>query len=290
MMIFKPDTVLRWHREMVRRKWTFRRKANPGRPKISSELEALIVCLAKENPRWGYDKIQGELLKLGHRLGSTSVRNILKRHRVNPISQRSTGSWRSFLGHYKDQILACDFFTVETIWLKTIYVLFFIEHGTRRIHLAGCTKNPDAGWVSQQARQLVWELKDDTQEMAYLIHDNDTKFTSFFDNVFCSEGIEIVHTPYHAPKANAFAERWVRSVREECLDQILVVNEKHLGNVLREYTDYYNHSRPHQGIHQHFPVPSPGRISEGPIRRRDVLGGIIHDYYRQPQPPVLGNG
>ena len=133
MLIFKPDTVLGWHRELVRRKRTFRRKGNPGRPCITSELQALIVRLAKENPRWGYDKIHWELLKLGHRLGVTSMRNILKRHRVTPVSQRSTGSWCSFQGDYKDQILACDFFTVETIWLKTIHELFFIELGTRRI-------------------------------------------------------------------------------------------------------------------------------------------------------------
>jgi len=155
MLIFKPDTVLRWHRVLVRRKWTFKRKGKPGRPGISSELEALIVRLAKENPCWGYDKIQGELLKPGYNLSASSVRNILKRHRLTPASERSSGSWRSFLGHDKDQILACDFFTVETIWLKTIYVLFFIELGARRVHLAGCTTNPDTTWVTQQARQLV---------------------------------------------------------------------------------------------------------------------------------------
>jgi transposase InsO family protein len=202
--------------------------------------------LAKENPRWGYDKIQGELLKLGHRVGATSVRNILKKHRITPVSQRSTGSWRSLLKHYQDQIRACDFFTVETIWLKTIYVLFFIELGTRRIHLAGCTANPNKIWVTQQARQLVWNFEDsDWDRMTFLIHDNDTKFTASFDNVFSSEGIEILHTPYQAPKANAFAERWVRSVREECLDHILVLNESHLHRVLKEYTDYYNYVRPH---------------------------------------------
>ena len=205
LVIFKPDTVLCWHRDLVRCKWIFRRKGNPGRPGISSELEFPIVRLAKENPRWGYDKIQGELLKLGHSLGATSVRNILKRHRITPVSQRSTGSWRSFLRHYKGQILACDFYTVETIWLKTIYVLFFIELGTRRIHLAGCTKNPDTTCVTQQARQVVWDLKDNDRDIAFLIRDNDTKFTSSFDSVFSSEDIEIVHTPYRAPRANAYA-------------------------------------------------------------------------------------
>jgi hypothetical protein len=163
MLIFKPDTVLRWHRELVRRKWTFKRNGKPGRPGMSSELGALIVRLAKE----GYDKIQGELLKLGYNLSVSSVRNTLKRHRLTPASERSSGSWRSFLEHYKDQILACDFFTVETIWLKTIYVLFFIELGTRRVHLAGCTTNPDTTWVTQQARQLVWYLMDDAQDRAF---------------------------------------------------------------------------------------------------------------------------
>ena len=290
MLIFKPGTVLGWHRKLVCRKWTFRRKGKPGRPCISPELPALIVRLAKENPRWGYDKIHGELLKLGHRLGVTSVRNILKRHRVIPVSQRSTGSWCSFLEHYKDQILACDFFTVETIWLKAIYVLFFIELGTRRIYLAGCTTNPDVTWVTQQARQLVWNLKDDSRDMAFLIHDNDTKFASSYDNVFSSEGIEILNTPYRAPKANVYAELWVRSVREECLDHILVLNENHLHCVLREYGKYYNHARPHQGLGQHFPVSGPERSIKGPIRRRDILGGVIHDYYRQASASFSGYG
>jgi hypothetical protein len=179
---------------------------------------------------------------------------------------------------------------VETIWLKTLYVLFFIELGTRRMYLAGCTTNPDITWVTQQARQLVWNLKDDSRDMAFLIHDNDGKFTYSFDRVLSSEGIEILHTPYRAPRANAFAERWVRSVREECLDDILVLNENHLHSVLREYGEYYNHSRPHQGLDQHFPVSGPVSNTAGPIRRRDILGGIIHDYYRQPSASVSGYG
>jgi putative transposase len=227
---------------------------------------------------------------LGYSLVASTIRNILKRHRLTPASERPSGSWRSFLGHYKDQILACDFFTVETIWLKTIYVLFFIELGTRRVRLAGCAPNPDKIWVTQQARQLIWNLKDDSQDMAFLIHDNDTKFSSSFDTVFSSEGIKIVHTPYRAPRANAYAERWVRSVREECLDPILILSEDHLRRVLKEYGRYYNHDRPHQGIGQRFPVSGPTRCMKGPIRRRDVLGGVIHDYYRQPSNPASGYG
>jgi len=253
-------------------------------------LEALIARLAKENPRWGYDKIQGELLKLGYSLSASSVRNILKRHRLTPASEQSSGSWRSFLGHYKDQILACDFFTVETIWLKTIYVLFFIELGTRRVRLAGFTPNPDSTWVTQQARQLIWDLREDPKDRAFLIHDRDTKFTSSFDTVFSSEGMKVVHTPYQAHRANAFAERWVRSVREECLDPILILSENHLRSVLKEYGRYYNRDRPHQGIGQCFPVSGPERCMKGPIRRRDILGGIIHDYYKQPPISVSDYG
>jgi len=180
---------------------------------------------------------------------------------------------------------------VETICLKTIYVLFFIELDTRRIHGAGCTSNPNTIWVTQQARQWVWDLKDnDRVRMAFLIHDHDPKFTSSFESVFSSEGIEILHTPHRAPRANAYAERWVRSVREECLDPILVLNENHLRRVLKEYAQYYNHFLPHQGLGHRFPLSGPTRYKEGLIRRWDILGGVIHDYYRQPSTPVSGYG
>ena len=187
-------------------------------------------------------------------------------------------------------MLACDFFTLETIGLKTIYVLFFIELGTRRVRLAGCTANPNSTWVTQQARQLIWELEDESQVKAYLIRDNDKKFPPAFDTMFTSHGIEIVNTPFQAPRANSFAERWVRTVRQECLDPILIVNERHLRRVLQEYIAYYNQARPHQGICQHFPISAPEWITEGPIRRRNVLGGIIHDYYRLPSALASSSG
>ena len=280
LFIFKPDTVLRWHRELVRRKWIFQRKRKPGRPRIVSWLEVLIIRLARENPRWGYDRILGELLKLGYWVCPTSIRNILKRHRLSPVSERASTTWRSFLNHYKDQILATDFFTIETAWMQTIYVLFFIELGTRRIHFAGCTPDPNAAWVTQQARQLMWDLEDSHQPFRFMIHDHDTKYSAMFDTVFVSEQIKIIHTPFHAPKANSFAERWVRSVRQECLDHILIINQNHLRRVLMDYIDFYNHHRPHQGINQRFPISRPHRSRNGPVRRRNVLGGIIHDYYR----------
>jgi hypothetical protein len=178
-------------------------------------------------------------------------------------------------------MLACDFFTIETVFLKTVYVLFFIEVGTRRVYLAGCTSQPDSAWVTQQARQLLWQLSDTDTPKHFLIHDRDTKFTASFETVFASEGIETVLTPYQAPNANAFAERWVRSVREECLDRLLIVNQTHLRRVLREYVDYYNTAHPHQGLQQQAPIPFRRGPATGPIACRDVLGGILHDYRRE---------
>ena len=192
--------------------------------------------------------------------------------------------------HYKGQILACDFFTIETIGLQTIYMLFFIELGTRQIHFAGCTEKPDAIWITQQARQLIWDLDDSSQPFRFLVHDHDTKFSSLFDNVFISDSINVIHIPFQAPKANSFAKHWVRSVREECLDHILIINQNHLHRVLKEYVNYYNHHRPHQGIDQQFPISEPKHNRNGPIQRRNILGGIIHDYYRQPLSSNRGLG
>ena len=188
---------------------TFKSQRKPGRPRLDPDLESLIVNMAKENPRFGYGKLQGELKKLGFKLSQNSVKHVLQRHGLPPALERSKDgtSWQTFLSHYRDQMLAGDFFTVETAWLKTIYVLFFIELGTRRVHFAGCTVHPDSAWVTQQARQLAWTLEEQESLMKYLIHDRDTKFSVSFDTVFASEGIEIILTPYQAPNANAFAER-----------------------------------------------------------------------------------
>ena len=282
--IFQPETVLRWHRELVRLKWTYERKNKGGKPLIDQELESLILRLAKENPRWGYGKIEGELLKLGFKVSQTTIQKTLRRYHILPAPVRGgTIGWRHLMSHYKQQILATDFFTVETIKLRTLYVLFFIELGTRRVHISGITSNPDGAWTAQQARQLVWEMEDRKNEFHFLIHDNDTKFTDKFDAVFRSEDMRVIRTPYQAPNANAFAERWVRTVREECLDHILVLNEAHLRNVLREYVeDYYNSARPHQGIGQGIPWPRGQPVGSGAVQKRKVLGGIINDYYRVP--------
>jgi putative transposase len=169
---------------------------------------------------------------------------------------------------------------VETLFLQTVYILFFIELGTRRVHVAGCTAHPTAAWVTQQARQLSWQHQDGVLPMRYLLHDRDSKFAPAFDTVFASEGVEVIRTPYRAPNANAVAERWIRSAREECLDHLLIVGEGHLRRVLTAYADYYNHARPHQGRDQRPPLERAPRSPQGPVRRRDVLGGLLHDYYR----------
>jgi putative transposase len=239
------------------------------------------VRLARENG-WGNERIEGELLKLGYAISDETVANILRRHGIPPVPERDTSpSWCHLMTHYKDQLLACDFFTVETLSLQTLYVLVFIEIGTRRVHLAGCTAHPTGAWVTQQARQMTWALQDRELPMRYLIHDHDTKFTDSFDIVFESEGVELVDIPCHAPNANAHAERWVRTVREECLDKVIILNERHLRRVLHEYIAYYNTRRPHQGLEQDSPTGMLPASQQGKVGYRKVLGGIIRDYYRE---------
>ena len=187
-------------------------------------------------------------------MSATTIHTLLLRHGVPPAPERRRSSWQTFLNHYKTQFLACDFFTVETLTLQTLYVLFFIEHATRRVYFAGCTAQPTATWVNQQARQLTWELETRNPAIRYLIHDHDTKFPVSFDAIFTSASVEIIPTPFQAPNANAFAERWVRTVREECLDQLIVLNEQHLQRVMKEYTTYYNLRRPHQSLRQSSPL------------------------------------
>ena len=281
-LLFKPATLLRWHRKLVRRKWTFQRPSPRGRPAIDPELEQWIIRLAQENADWGFGKLQGELRKLGFTVSLNTVRNVLRRAGIpiSPERRRRGTSWRTFLRHYQHQLLACDFFTLETVRLQTLYVLFFIELGTRRVHLAGCTPAPNGAWLTQQARQLTWQLEGRASPIRYLIHDNDTKFNRSFDAVFQSEGVEVIYTPFQAPNANAFAERWVRTVRNECLDYLLIWDETHLQRVLVEYLHYYNGRRPHQGLAQDTPESLSPITAEGRVYCRDVLGGLIHDYSR----------
>lgn len=282
--IIQPDTVLRWQRELVRRKWTYEQKNKGGRPRIHQEKENLIIRLAKENLRWGYGKIEGELLKLGYKVSISTVRNVLDRNGIVPAPVRyGSIGWKTMMNHYKEQLLACDLFTIETIFLRTVYVLVFIELGTRRVHLAGITSHPNGLWVAQQARQLVWQFEEIGTSFRCLIRDNDKKYIEAFDTVFESQQTRIVPTPIRAPNANSYMERWIRSVRQECLDHILVISEAHLRRVLNGYLAYYNARRPHQGLEQQSPIPRLESPTSGRVEKRKVLGGIINDYYRVPE-------
>jgi putative transposase len=247
LRIVKPATLFGWHRALVRRKWTYRHR-HAGRPRTDKEIEQLVLRLAREND-WGYERIEGELLKLGYTISHETVGNILARHGIPPAPERDPSpSWRHLMTHYRDQLLACDFFTVETLFLQTLYVLVFFEIGTRRVHFAGCTAHPNNAWVTQQARQVMWALEDREPSIRFLIRDNDKKFTEAFDTVFRAEGSVVIRTPYRAPNANAYAERWIRSAREECLDKLLIIHQAHLRRVMGEYTAFFTDERPCQGI------------------------------------------
>jgi putative transposase len=284
-LLVTPQTMLRWHRELVRRKWSYGAGRQPGRPSLDEANRALILRVARENPRWGYQRIQGELAKLGLRVSATTIRTLLRRHGLGPAPRRDGVSWRGFLRQQAASILACDFFTVETMWLKTLYVLFFIELGSRRVHLGGCTANPDAGWVTQQARNLALRLPEAEGRVRFLVRDRDRKFPRPFDEVFRNEAVRVLRTPVRAPRANAYAERWVRTVRTECLDWLLILNRTHLERVLQVYVRHYNHHRPHRGLglvtpegrHQLVPLASAATAE---LCRRDLLGGLLHEYYQ----------
>jgi len=282
--VVSPQTLLRWHRELVRRKWTYRRKGAGGRPPLDPDTRDLILQLARENTRWGCVRIQGELAKLGIRVSATTIRMLLRRHGLGPAPRRSGPTWSQFLRAQAHGILACDFFTVETVFLKTLYVFFFIELGTRRVHLAGVTAHPDSAWVTQQARNLSWDVVDSEACFRFLIRDRDSKYVSSFDEVFRSDGTQVIRTPIRAPLAGAFAERWVRTVRTECLDWMLILGGGHLERVLGVYVEHYNRERPHRGLGLGTPIDSQSRAGgvcrHGPVERRDLLGGLIHEYSR----------
>jgi transposase InsO family protein len=278
--LVRPETLLRWHRQLVRRKWT-RPHRPPGRPALDPEVRELVLRLGGENPRWGYMRIRGELFKLGVKVSATTVATVLRRAGLGPAPRRGP-TWRAFLRQQAAGILACDFLTVETIRLKTLYVLVWIELGTRTVHLGGVTSHPDSAWVTQQARNLALTLQENGRSPRFLIHDRDTKFTDAFAEVFRSEGMSIVLTPIRAPNANAFCERWVGTVRAECLDWTLIIGRRHLERVLRTYIGHYNEARPHRGIDLRTPTgnsrPPVDDLRAARVHRRDVLGGLIHEY------------
>jgi putative transposase len=275
----RPETLLRWHRDLVRRRWTYPHRR--GRPSTSPEVRALVLRLARENPSWGYRRIQGELCRLGSRIGASTVWAILHRAGVDPAPTRSAISWRQFLRAQARGVLAVDFFTVDTVFLQRLYVLFVLEVASRRVHVLGVTAQPTGEWVTQQARNLFMELEDRVGRFRFLLRDRDAKFTAAFDTVVAAEGIQVLRTPVRAPRANACAERWVGTVRREVLDRMLILGCRQLRSVLADYADHYNGHRPHRALGQAPPLgpaEPPVILPARGIVRRDRLGGLIHEY------------
>ncbi len=280
-----PDTLLRWHRRLVRRRWTYPHQG--GRPPVDARVAVLIEQMARENPGWGYKRIQGELLGLGYRVGASTVRRILKQLRIPPAPQRSHITWRQFLRTQAETILACDFFHVDcAITLRRLYVFFVIEVGSRHAHVMGVTGHPDGAWTTQQARNLVMDLGERATRFKFLIRDRAGQFTDAFDAVLASAGIEAVKIPPRSPRANCYAERWVRTVRAEVTDRMLIASLRHLRVVLDEYVAHYNRHRPHR-VRKLQPPDSDDStmtaatdLATARIRRRNVLGGLISEYQR----------
>ncbi len=280
-LLVNPETVLRWHRELVRRKWAAFGKRGPlGRRPVPAELMELVIRLASENPTWGYLRIKGELRKLDHAVSASTIRRLLRKRRLPPAPRRGGVAWGEFIRAHAGTVLACDFFTVDTVLLRRLYVFFVIELSTRRVFLAGCTAHPNRDWVTQQARHLSWRIGDGELSPKILIRDRDSKFVPAFDEIFSSGAIEVVKTPPRSPKANSVAERWIQSARHEALDRILILGERHLYAVMTEYVDHYNCARPHRGLALDIPIPRGDSAARGQIVRRERLGGLINEYSR----------
>jgi putative transposase len=276
-----PGTVLRWHRRLVTRKWTYPHRT--GRPPVSPEITALIERLATENNGWGYKRIQGELLKLGHRVGASTVRRVLKALKIPPAPKRHTDeTWRHFLHAQAATMLATDFHVDCAVTLRRLYCLFVIEVSSRFVHILGVTAHPGGPWTTQQIRNLLMDLGDRAADFRFLVRDRAGQFARSFDAVLADVGIEAVKTPPRCPRANAYAERFVLTVRTEVTDRMLIFGERHLRIVLAEYARHYNRRRPHRGRQLRPPRPDfpVADLSRKRIKRRPVLGGLINEYER----------
>jgi transposase InsO family protein len=254
-LIVTPDTVLRWHRDLVRRRWARRSQhKQPGRPRTRSSVRGLVLRLAEENPCWGYRRIHGELAGLGIKIAPSTVWEILTNAGIPPAPRRAGPTWAQFLRGQAEAILATDFFTVDLLNGSSVYVLAVIEHATRRVRILGVTDHPHDSWVTQMARNLLMDLDDGVRRVKFIVRDRDTKFTAAFDAVFAAAGIRTLRSPVRAPRANAITERWIGSCRRELLDQTLVWNQRHLFQVLRDYEDHHNTHRPHRSLGQAAPL------------------------------------
>jgi putative transposase len=281
-----PATLLAWHRRLAARKYDTSTRRRLGRPPTVRSIARLTIRLARENPLWGYRRIHGELTKLGATVAASTVYEILRAAGINPAPRRDGPTWRQFLHAQAAGILAVDFLHVDTAALTRLYVLVFIEHGTRRMHLGGVTAHPTGDWTVQQGRNLAMDLGERFGDFRFLIRDRGSNFTASFDAVFQAAGTTILRTAVQAPRMNAICGRLVGTLRRELLDRILILNQAHLRAVLAEYQEHYNTARPHQGLGQRVPDVDPGsRVPAADpdacqIRRKPVLSGLINEYER----------
>lgn len=276
-----PGTLLRWHQRLVARRWTYPQRG-PGRPPTEPAIVALVLRLARENSSWGSERIRGELKNLGYTVGGATIRRILKRAGLGPAPRRGNDRWRDFIRAHAAGTLACDFFSVDTVLLRRLYVFFVIEVGTRFVHVLGATASPNGACVAQQGRNLLIDPADRASGFRFLVRDRDAKFTRVFDDVMAGNGTRVMKIPPRSPRANAFAERWVRTVRSECTDRMLIFGERHLRAVLTEFVARYNRHRPHRSLDLRAPADGADviRLRVGRIERRQVLGGLINEYER----------
>jgi putative transposase len=285
-LLVRPETVLRWHRDLItRRHAVISDLKRPGRPPTVRSIRSLVLRLARENSSWGYRRIHGELLTLGIKVAASTVWELLHDAEIDPAPDRTCDSWATFLRSQAEAILAADFFETVTLTGARLYVLAVIEHATRRIRVLGATAHPTAAWVTQAVRNLVMDLEDAGYRARFLLRDRDGKYPAPVDAILADVGIRVVLTGVQVPRMNSFMERWIQSCRNELLDRMLIYNQAHLLHAPREYERHYNAHRPHRGIAsarplQPLPEPitEPARLARLDVRRRDRLGGILHEY------------
>jgi Integrase core domain len=279
--IVTPDTILRWHRELIVRKWTSARP-RPGRPGVQVEIRHLVVRMATDNPSWGYTRIQGALKNLGHRVARSTIARILKERGIPPSPERPM-TWRTFLRAHWRVLSAADFFTTE-VWtvrgLVTYYTVFVIELHSRRVHVLGSTPHPDEAFVVQTMRHLTDGVEGVLRRDCLLICDRDRKWSAAVECFLAAAGVRVIRTPFRAPNCNAHAERFVRSICEECLDRVIPLGERHLRRTLADFVAHYHGERNHQGLSNELIERAPRQRTDGPVRRRERIGGLLSYYYR----------
>ncbi|MFK4268798.1 integrase core domain-containing protein [Streptomyces milbemycinicus] len=286
LLLVRPDTVLRWHRDLLRQRHAAtcvpRRR---GRPRTIRSIRALVLRLARENASWGYRRIHGELAALGIKVAASTVWEILRQHGIPPAPERQSTTWANFLRSQAKALLACDLFEVRTLTGARLYVFAVIEHATRRIRILGATPHPTAEWIVQLGRNLLMDLEDAGSKVKLLIRDRDSKFTATFDALMADAGLKVVTTGIRLPRMNSLMERWIQTCRTELLDRTLIWNQSHLLHALREYEAFYNEHRPHRALEQAAPcrpLPAPltqqAQLAHLKIDRRDLLGGTLHAY------------